>query len=139
VTDALDIVRRFYSLLAAGKVPDALSLLAPDIEWTEAERSPYYAGTVRGPAAVVETVLGPIGGDFDGFSAAPADFITQDDRVAAFGIYSGVSKATSGKLLAPFVHCWTVRAGHLVRFVQYTDSAAWTEALGQIRRPNISA
>jgi ketosteroid isomerase-like protein len=32
-------------------------------------------------------------------------------------------------MLAPFVHVWTVADGRLRRFVQYTDSTAWNEAL----------
>jgi len=36
----LDTVKRFHALLAAADVPGALSLLHPQVEWREAERSP---------------------------------------------------------------------------------------------------
>ncbi len=127
--DALKVVRQFYSLLAEGDAPGALGLLDPGIEWTEAERTPYYVGTVHGVEAVVATVLKPIGNDFDNFAATPSDFVAQDDRVVAFGTYSGVAKATGLTLTVPFVHAWTVLDGRLQRFVQYTDSAAWNRAL----------
>ena len=45
VDDALLTVQRFYSLLAAGDGAGALGLLDPDIDWTEAERTPYFVGT----------------------------------------------------------------------------------------------
>lgn len=130
MTQPLDLVRSFYDLLAQGDAPAALALLAVDVEWTEAEGSPYYAGTVTGAQAVVATVLAPITADFDNFAATPADFLADGDRVAAFGTYSGVGRSTGQPLLAPFVHLWTVADGQLRRFDQYTDSAPWHAARG---------
>lgn len=129
--DALKAVQRFYLSLAEGDTPMALGLLSPGIEWIEAERSPYYAGTLRGPDAVVAGVLAPINADFDGFAATPSEFVVDSERVAAFGVYSGVAKATGLKLTVPFVHLWTVADGRLSRLAQYTDSALWNEALGR--------
>ncbi len=129
--DALAIVRTFYSSLAEGDAPAAFALLDPHIEWTEAERSPYYAGTLHSPDAVLATVFQPIGAAFDNFVAAPSEFVAEGDRVVSFGIYSGVAKGTGRVLNAPFVHSWTVVDGRLRRFAQYTDSAAWKEALGK--------
>jgi uncharacterized protein len=131
MSDGLKVVQQFYALLAAGNVPAALGLLDPDVEWTEAERTPYYAGTLHGVEAIVAKVLQPIGEDFDNFAATPADFIAQGDRVAAFGTYSGVAKITGLSLEVPFVHAWTVANGRLQRFVQYTDSAGWNHALAK--------
>ena len=51
--DALTTVKHFYTLLAAGDPAAALQLLDPAIEWTEVERTPYYAGTMRGVDAVI--------------------------------------------------------------------------------------
>ncbi|MEJ0064690.1 MAG: hypothetical protein WDM85_04035 [Caulobacteraceae bacterium] len=58
---------------------------APEVEWTEAEGSPYFAGTVKGAEAVVSTVLAPIGAAFDDFARTPSDFIAEAGRVAASG------------------------------------------------------
>lgn len=127
--DALDLVQEFYSLFAQGNVPGALDLLHLDVEWSETERSPYYAGAVRGAAAIVETVFAPITGDFDGFAGVPEEFVAQGDRVVVFGKYSGVAKVSGKALLVPFVHSWTVSEGKLARFVQYTDSTPWREVL----------
>jgi hypothetical protein len=40
-------VRRFYDALGRG-VPSVVSLLAAQVERTEAQRFPYYRGTWRG-------------------------------------------------------------------------------------------
>lgn len=122
------VVRDFYAALGRGEAPAALALLDPEVKWTEAELTPYYTGDVTGSAAIVKTVFEPIGRDFEDFAVTAEDFVTQGDRTAAFGVYTGRFR-TGGALRAPFVHLWTVRNGNIVRFIQYTDSTAWTNAI----------
>ena len=129
--DTLTTAQNFYLALAGGDIDGALGLLHEDVEWTEAERSPYYAGTLRGPNAVVVGVLAPINSDFDDFAATPVEFVADAERVAVFGTYTGVAKTTGTRLSVPFVHLWTMADGRLRRFVQYTDSAPWSEALAR--------
>ncbi len=44
-------------------VPAALSLLDDQVEWTVAERFPYYSGAWKGPQAVLDNLLKPLSGD----------------------------------------------------------------------------
>lgn len=127
--DALATVKLFYSSLASGDGSATLGLLDPEIEWTEAERTPYFNGTMRGPEAVVLGLFAPLVRDFDNFTTTPSDFVTEGSKVVSFGQYSGISKRNGRKMTAPFVHVWTVSNGRLQRFVQFTDSARWNEAL----------
>jgi ketosteroid isomerase-like protein len=129
MSDALRVVQRFYALLAAGDVAGALSLLSPDVEWTEAEHTPYFVGTMHGVDDVVSRLFEPLAKDFDDFKTVPDEFVTEEDRVVAIGRYSGVAKKFGRIMSAPFVHYWTVAEGRLCRFVQYTDSALWNAAL----------
>ena len=133
--DALALVRRFYSLLAEGDAPGALGLLDPEIEWTEAERTPYFAGTMHGVDSVVSQLFGPLNVDFDDFKTVPHEFVTEAARVVAFGTYTGIVKKSSRSMSAPFVHLWTVSDSRLRRFRQYTDSAPWSEALSDQANP----
>jgi ketosteroid isomerase-like protein len=125
----LDTVKRFYALLAAADVRGALSLLHPQVEWREAKRSPYFAGTLRGVDAVVAGVLRPITADFDAFVTRPTDFMSDGSRVVSMGVYEGVSRKTGRHLSAPFVHLWSVEGDRLRSFMQFTDSTAWREPL----------
>lgn len=127
--EALPVVQRFYGLLAAGDSTAALELLDPDVEWTEAERTPYFVGPMRGIDAVVSGLFEPLRRDFDNFMTIPHEFVTEGNRVVAFGRYSGVAKKFDRVMSAPFVHFWTVSEGRLRRFIQYTDSSAWNETL----------
>jgi ketosteroid isomerase-like protein len=125
MSDTEGTIRSFYDALARGDADTAFGLFDPSIEWEETERSPYYAGVVVGTAAIVETVFSPINREFDGFACTELDFITQGDRTAVLGSYIGRRRSTGRELKAPFVHVWRVGDGAIVRFNQYTDTAAW--------------
>ena len=129
MTTPVSTVRRFYDALGRGDVPAVLSLLDEQVEWTEAERFPYYAGTWHGPQAVLDNLLVPLSGDWDGFSAKAHEFIAEGDRVVSLGTYSGTFKKTGRSFLAAFAHIWTVRGDKLVRFDMHTDTVKVLEAM----------
>lgn len=129
MSNALETVRGFYESLCRGDVPGLVALMAPEIEWTEAERFPYHAGTWRTPDAVVDGLLVPLARDWSTFSATPAHYVSEGERVVAFGTYAGTYRATGRSVTAPFAHLWTVRRSRIVGFVQYTDTAKVLEAL----------
>jgi MOSC domain-containing protein YiiM/ketosteroid isomerase-like protein len=124
----VDLVRSFYMRLGQGDVPALLELLASELEWTEAERFPYYGGTWRTPQAVVDGLLAPLGRDWSAFSATPERFIADGDQVVALGAYSGTHRHTHRSFTAAFAHVWRVRNGQLVGFIQHTDTAKVLEA-----------
>ena len=124
-----DTVRAFYDKLGHGDVAGVLALLRNDLEWTEAERFPYYSGTWHSAKEVMDKLLVPLSRDWDGFSAKPHEFIAEGERVVSLGVYSGTSKATGKSMTSPFAHVWTVRDGKLAKFNMYTDTAKVLEAL----------
>ena len=99
--DELTAVRRFYDLLASGDSAAAMGLLHPDIEWTEAQRTPYFAGTICGVEAVMAGLFEPVARDFDDFTTVPSDFLHDGCRVASFGHYTGMAKSTGRAMSAP--------------------------------------
>jgi ketosteroid isomerase-like protein len=126
------IVRSVYAAFARGDAQAALNLFNSAVKWTEAKSSPYYQGEVEGRSAIVETVLNPIGRDFEAFTITPKEFLTEGNRSVAFGHYGGRVRATGRELYADFVHLWTESDGLLVSFRQYTDGAAWGEAFSAL-------
>jgi ketosteroid isomerase-like protein len=129
MSDNTDIVRNFYAALGCGDVPAVLALFDAGIEWTEAERFPYYGGTWRGPDAIVKGLFEPLGRDWSKFSVEPQHYIAEGEETISLGRYAGTHKQTGRSMTAPFAHHWTVRAGKIVRFVQYTDTAKVLEAV----------
>ncbi len=128
MTTPVESVRHFYDALGRGDVPVILSLLDAQVEWTEAERFPYYSGTWYGPQAVLDNLLVPLSAEWDGFSVTPHELIAEGDRVVALGSYSGRFKKTGRSFSAAFAHVWTARGGKLVRFDMHTDTAKVLEA-----------
>ena len=125
----VQIVQKFYTALSTGDIATILSVLDPDLKWTEAEKFPYYGGTWNSPQAVIENLLVPLGREWEDFSAKANDFIAEDNRVVAFGNYSGTYKQTGRSMSSPFAHVWKTRNGRLSHFAQYTDTAKVLEAL----------
>ena len=128
MTTPVTIVRRFYDAVGRGDVPAVLSLLDAQVDWTEAERFPYFSGTWHGPQAVLDNLLKPLARDWDAFSVKPHEFITEGDRVVSLGYYSGTFKKTGRSFSAAFAHVWTVRGDKLARFNMHTDTAKVLEA-----------
>jgi hypothetical protein len=124
----IQVVKAFYEALAKSEIPAVLALLAPDVEWTEAERFPYYGGTWRSPQQVVDNLLVPLARDWDGFSARAHEFITEADRVVSLGTYAGRLKASGRSISVPFAHIWTVRGGRIAKFDMYVDTAKVLDA-----------
>ncbi len=129
MTAPVTIVRRFYDALGRSDIPAVLSLLDPRVEWTEAERFPYYSGTWHSPQVVLDNLLKPLAGDWEGFLVKAQEFIAQGDRVVSLGHYSGTFKKTGRSFLAPFAHVWTVRGDKLAKFNMHTDTAKVLEAV----------
>ncbi len=125
----LNVIRNFYASLGRGDVPGVLGLLDPKVEWTEAERFPYYGGTWHGPQAVLDNLLKRLAQDWENFSATADDFLVEGERVASFGSYAGTYRRTGKAMNAPFAHVWSVRDGKIVKFLMYTDTAKVLEAL----------
>jgi uncharacterized protein len=125
----LSRVRRFYDALRRGDVPTFLSLLDAEVEWTEAERFPYYSGTWHGPQAIVKGLFEPLGRDWSSFAVNAEHFVTEGDEVVSLGRYVGTHRGSGRSVTAAFAHHWTVRVEKIVRFVQYTDTAKILDAI----------
>lgn len=123
-----DVIRALYDGFARGDVPAVLSLLDPNVEWTETEGYPYR-GTYVGPNAVLENVFMKLGTEWEGYQAVPEQYVSEGDMVVALGFYSGKFVTTGRSMRAPFAHVWTVRDTKIVKFVQYTDTVLVAQAL----------
>ena len=128
MNSSLDTVRGIYGAFAAGDIPGVLGALSPDIRWTEAAGGPY-CGVSIGPQAVLADVFMKLGGEWDGFSAVPDEFVADGDTVVALGEYSGTYKATGKSFRAPFAHVWKFADGKAVSFHQHTDTAVHLQPL----------
>jgi len=129
MSNPIEIVKSFYAALDHGDISSALATLHDELEWTEAERAPYYTGTWHSPEDVYQKLFAPLLRDWEGFSVTPHDFVASGERVVSLGAYFGTYKATGKAMTAPFAHAWIVRGDRISRFTQYTDTIKIREAM----------
>lgn len=121
-----ELIESLYDAFARGDAGAVLGAMAPDVDWNEAENSPYAdQNPYTGPDRVGEGVFGRIMADFEGFSVRPERYVADGDTVVAMGRYTGTHAGTGRPLDAQFAHAWTVRDGRVTAFQQYTDTAQY--------------
>ena len=124
----LETVKGAYDAFATGDIPHVLGVLDPNVEWTEAEGTPY-AGTYHGPEAVLNGVFVRLGTEWEGFQAKPEDFVDGGDKIVAQGWYEGTFRQSGKSMRAAFAHVWSFKGGKVEKVVQYTDTLKWANAL----------
>lgn len=123
-----ELIESLYDAFAQGDAGTVLGSMAPDVDWNEAEGSPYAdRNPYSSPQAVGEGVFGRLLADYDGFAAVPQKYVADGDTVVALGRYSGTRNGNGRPLDAPFAHVWTVEDGKVTAFQQYTDTAQYQE------------
>lgn len=132
MSDNLEAVKTLYAAFASGDVAAAAAVMAPDMEWREAEnyiladRNPYV-----GAEAVFAGVFGRTAELFDDFAVEVGRFVCHGDMVAMEGRYSAIAKATGERVNPQIVHWFTLKNGLITGFQQHVDTLAMARALGQ--------
>lgn len=124
------VIQTFYEAMGRGDVGTVLGLMDENIEWNEmdnfvyADHSPYV-----GPNAILNGLFMRLVTEWEGFKAVPEQFLSNADSVAAVGRYHGTYRETGKTVSAQVVHLFTLKAGKIVRFQQYTDTAQFRDAV----------
>lgn len=128
MTSHRDLIRRTYEGSSEENGRNLLAVLHPDVEWTEAEGFPY-AGTYVGVDALMAGVFARLASEWIGYRSEVHTYLADDDRIAAFGVYSGTYKATGKSMRAAFAHLYEIEDGKIRRMTQYVDTVMVTKAL----------
>ncbi|WP_405948807.1 nuclear transport factor 2 family protein [Streptomyces prunicolor] len=127
-TAPADVVRRQYLASATGDLEALRATLAPDVEWTEMAGFPL-AGTYRTPDGVTAGVMEKLGQDWDGWTAHDDTYVVDGENVVVLARYTATNKATGKPIAVRVAHHFVVRAGHIVRFEQFVDTALVRDAM----------
>jgi ketosteroid isomerase-like protein len=128
MTTNLDIIRATYEGSSEENGKSLVAALAPDVKWTEAAGFPY-AGTYIGPEEIMTNIFQRLATEWIDYQAKVHTYLADVDRVAAFGIYSGVYRKTGKAMTATFAHLYRLKDGKIISMEQYVDSAMVREAL----------
>ena len=125
----LEIIKSTYEGSSSEENGENLAkYVSEDITWTEAKGFPY-AGTYIGLASVTENVFKRLGSEWIDYKFTPDDYIANEDKVAAFGTYSGTNKITNKYFEARVAHIWHLKNGKIISFEQFVDSKTVVEAI----------
>lgn len=125
-----ELVQSLYDAFAQGDAGTVLGAMHPEVDWNEAEGSPYADNNpYTGPQRVGEGVFGRLMGDWDNFAVKPERLVAEGDTVVSLGRYTGTHKGNGRPLNAQFAHVWTIEDGKVTRFQQYTDTAQYQEIM----------
>lgn len=126
----LEIAQTMYDAFNSGDLETVMNHMADDVEWVEPAGS-RFAGTHRGPDAILQNVFAPVMEAMETFEAKPERFIEDGDTIVAIGADEGVVAETGESLTAKFAQVCEFEDGKLVRFENYTDTHAWEQAYGE--------
>ena len=101
--------------------------VADDISWTEAKGFPY-TGTYIGLDNVTKNVFSRLGSEWIDYKFTPEDYVASDDKVVAYGTYTGTYKLTGKAFTARVAHVWKLKDRKIISFEQFVDSKTVAEA-----------
>ncbi|ROL70406.1 DUF4440 domain-containing protein [Pseudomonas chlororaphis] len=130
MTTNLDIIRGTYEGASEENGKHLLAALASDATWTEAAGFPY-AGTYTGPAEILAGVFQRLATEWKDYKATVHTYLADGERVAAFGVYSGIYLKTGKAMSATFAHLYQLKDGKIVSMEQFVDSAIVQGAMVQ--------
>ena len=132
----VQLVTAVYAAFSRGDIDAVVEAMHPEIEWHEAEHSPWHApGGHNGPTAVLANVFARIPELFDHFAVDPQAVHDVGSTVIVEGRYRAKATSTNEPLDAQVCHVWRIRDGKLTQFRQYTDT--WQFA--QVTSPQIAS
>jgi len=102
--------------------------VAENISWTEAKGFPY-AGTYIGLENVTKNVFSRLGSEWIDYKFTPEDYVASEDKVVAFGTYTGTYKITCKAFIARVAHVWKLKDGKIISFEQFVDSQPVNNAM----------
>lgn len=102
--------------------------VAEDIYWIEAKGFPY-AGTYIGLESITQNVFSRLGSEWIDYKFTPEDYVASDDKVVAYGTYSGTYKLTGKSFTTRVAHIWKLKDSKIISFEQFVDSQPVIDAV----------
>jgi hypothetical protein len=119
-----NIVKQTYEAFLRGDIESLLKLYAEDVVWeVYGPASVPTTGTRRGKAELAQ-FFATVNESLEPHSFEPREFIAQDDQVVVLGHYNWTAKPTGRTFSSNWAHVVTLRDGKIIRFREYTDTAA---------------
>ncbi len=117
-----------YADFSRGDIAAILGRLDENIEWVTPDFGVPHGGTKHGPSGVAE-FFQSVHETWDFQAFEPRDYIASGDDLVVIGSYTATARATGRKSTADWAMAWKFRDGKVVRFQEFTDTAALRDAI----------
>ena len=125
----LDIIRSTYEGKTSEENGRNLAKhVADDISWIEAKGFPY-SGIYIGLESIIKNVFIRLGCEWIDYRFTPEGYVASDDKVVAYGSYTGTYKITGKSFVARVAHVWRLKEGKIIKFEQFVDSQPVNDAM----------
>ena len=129
MSNNVQTIKAMYEAFGRGDIPFIMSHLDENVVWeSEGPEIISFAGIHHGHAGALR-FFQAIAKDHENIKLDMPVIFADGDHVAAFGRYSVTMKATGKPADTPLAHFWTFRNGKVTRYVNYSNTAAYVEAL----------
>ncbi len=125
----VDLIQSLYAAFGRGDIATIVNALSSDVDWNVNGRHKDHPliGTWKGPGEVQKFFQG-IAEHQESTEFSPREFFAAEDRVFALGHYAWKMRRSGRTVASDWVHVFTIRAGKVVGFREFTDTAQFAEA-----------
>lgn len=121
-------VEAIYAAFGRGDLASILNSLAEQVEWQHPGPDIPWGGARHGRAAVAQFFAALVEHvDMEQF--VPEQFVARGDDVIVLGRERARVKSSGRVYETEWVHVWSLEGGSVIRFREYTDTAAILGAL----------
>ena len=122
------LVQQAYQDFQNGDIQGVLGTLSEDVEWVTTQLSGVPVGGTYHGVEEAGQFFSSLGDSQEPRHFEPREFVAQGEKVVALGHYAWHVKSTGREWESDFVLVFSVREGKIVRFQEYTNTAAIAEA-----------
>jgi ketosteroid isomerase-like protein len=119
-----------YAAFQRGDIATIAGAALPDTVWQTHGRTKDHPaiGVHKGPQGI-QSFFGLVAETQDVAAFTPREFYAAGDKVFVRGHYAWTIRKTGKPVSAEWLHMFTVRDGKLLAFEEFTDTAAFAEAV----------
>ncbi len=119
----VSLVQSLYDAFGRGEVDAIANAVAADCPWDVigTGNNPTF-GHRTGPGGVKE-FFATVGETWEFSEFAPGEFYAAADKVFVLGRYAARCRKGGGEVVSDFVHVFTIQAGRITKFQEFSDSA----------------
>jgi ketosteroid isomerase-like protein len=123
-----EIVQSAFENFGKGNIAGIMDIMSDDIVWNMSGPDIIpFAGHRRGKAEVMD-FFAQIAGSQNMEKFEPQSFVSEGDRVVAFGVAVATSKKTGKRATNNWAMSWLFKDGKAIEYNNYSDTYALAES-----------